>query len=111
MSVEYNLGMVAGSLACLRPLFVKIGWATSSSDNSGQETFTPSYELDRPLNWRDKLRGRSHERVQGDSVLATFATMADERTSKHRGESQECIIRTGDASIASTERNIPRSQL
>lgn len=85
MAIEYNLGMVAGSLTALRPYLARMGILGStnrSTDASyGRNGFTPSYPLQnhgsRPWNSKDGKdadlstsgrRGKQH-RVQGDSVL------------------------------------------
>ncbi|KXJ86612.1 hypothetical protein Micbo1qcDRAFT_219233 [Microdochium bolleyi] len=81
MAIEYNLGMVAGSLTSLRPLFARYGLFTIASDGSsrrGNEGQRYSYRLeDSPKNSSGWGQKRSYfkvggaGRIQGDSVLAT----------------------------------------
>jgi hypothetical protein len=84
MAIEYNLGVVAGSLACLRPLFIRLGlskdsYASNSSGNkpsAGADVENNSYPLktldnsSRSGQWRNKFgRLNISNRVQGESVL------------------------------------------
>ncbi|KAJ1323053.1 hypothetical protein MN608_11907 [Microdochium nivale] len=90
MAIEYNLGMVAGSLTSLRPLLARYGMFTISSDSSGRKggggggPDRYSYRLeDSPNNsWGTalllELSSSLYEHrsgpgmFQGDSVLATM---------------------------------------
>lgn len=79
MNVEYNLGLVAGSLACLRPLLAAIGVVkTGQSDKSnGQDGLKSSHELTTiggGPKWRKLGRRGASSRVQGESVLCTQMT-------------------------------------
>ncbi len=86
MAIEYNLGVVAGSLASLRPLFVRLGLTTMSSKNTSNKPSAGndlennktggSYQLNKlegsgaSGQWRNKLgRMNLSNRVQGESVL------------------------------------------
>ncbi|KAI1827116.1 hypothetical protein F4861DRAFT_536302 [Xylaria intraflava] len=85
-AIEYNLGMVAGSLGCLRPLFRKIG--IMGKEYFSNDEFSPSsYRLNNVQEGKHgngRSAGRDGDvkppkkgsafRVQGDSVLNTFAT-------------------------------------
>lgn len=72
-NVEYNMGMVAGSMGSLRPLIVKLvghissmsHHTSSSAANSGEDG---SQNAQKQFPWR--ARGAA-SRVQGDSVLQT----------------------------------------
>lgn len=71
-NVEYNMGMVAGSMGSLRPLIVKlVGHISSLSDHTpisaGNSGESGSKVAQKQPPWR--VRGGS--RVQGDSVLQT----------------------------------------
>ena len=85
MAIEYNLGLVAGSLTGLRPLLSKIGVLMSTkgqSSYSGNQ-FSPSYRLENRDNkhWPSSQRsGTKNNRVQGDSVLeaTVFDRSSDE---------------------------------
>ncbi|KAL1880545.1 hypothetical protein VTK73DRAFT_5558 [Phialemonium thermophilum] len=88
MAIEYNLGLVAGSLACLQPLFIRLGLVTGtsaaqSSAGRGKQGFHPSYQLDNvdggmpsENSWRGKISKKWNvsDRVQGESVLDTVMT-------------------------------------
>lgn len=74
MAIEYNLGLVAGSLTGLRPLLSRIGVVLSSKGNSNYQSnqFSPSYRLENRDNkhWDSSQRsGTKKDRFQGDSVL------------------------------------------
>lgn len=94
MCIEYNLGMVAGSLSSLRPLLIHFGVSQRSSAGTSDAPgkFTPSYpleDLDSSIKRQVKVaingsRGITG-RVQGDSVL--------ERTFVENG-SEEYIVKT-----------------
>lgn len=79
MCIEYNLGMVAGSLACLKPLFVQLG-LVGPATGGPKDGLTPSYDKHSggtvgtigsggTPRWALLRRGAS--RVQGDSILGT----------------------------------------
>lgn len=70
-NIEYNMGMVAGSMGTLRPLLSKlfVGFAarySGGSSSSGEQA--KSYRM------FSRARGGAPSRVQGDSVLQTATT-------------------------------------
>lgn len=85
MNIEYNLGLVAGSIACLRPFFAKIGLTKSGDPDSGDQNragvLIPSFKL-RTIGGGPKWhkcgqpahRGAA-SRVQGESILNTVVTL------------------------------------
>lgn len=87
MNIEYNLGLVAGSIACLRPFFVAIGVVKSrqpetagkNSSGDGRDDLKPgSHELTTiggGPKWRRIGRRGASSRVQGESVLHTQMTV------------------------------------
>ncbi|KAI0161486.1 hypothetical protein GGR57DRAFT_518686 [Xylariaceae sp. FL1272] len=66
-SVEYNLGMIAGSLGCLQPLFRRIH---AIGKTYLQSPRLPSYKLVDSTDWHQRPL-RNQFRVQGDSILDT----------------------------------------
>lgn len=83
MNIEYNLGLVAGSVACLRPFFVKLGFAKVELADAGDRQhergeFRHSYNL-RTIGggpkWRRPAQRGAATRVQGESVLDTVVTL------------------------------------
>ncbi|KAI8243240.1 hypothetical protein K4K57_008085 [Colletotrichum sp. SAR 10_99] len=105
MAIEYNLGLVAGSLAGLRPLVSKVVTALRSSrGNSAYKSnqFTPSYQLENCDNkhWNSSERsGTKNSRYQGDSVLE--ATVLGDRSSDDSG--RQHILKTQSVSIITEE--------
>ncbi|KAF4855297.1 hypothetical protein CGCSCA4_v001425 [Colletotrichum siamense] len=105
MAIEYNLGLVAGSLAGLRPLVSKVVTALRSSrGNSAYKSnqFTPSYQLENCDNkhWNSSERsGTKNSRYQGDSVLE--ATVLGDRNSDDSG--RQHILKTQSVSIITEE--------
>lgn len=103
MAIEYNLGLVAGSLTGLRPLLSRIGIALGSSKgNSGYKSspFAPSYRLENRDNtgkhWDSSQRsGIKKNRHQGDSVLEQ--TVMGDRNSDESG--RQHILKTQSVSI------------
>lgn len=101
MAIEYNLGLVAGSLTGLRPLLSKINIALGSSKgNSGYKNspFEPSYRLENRDNkhWDSSQRsGAKKNRHQGDSVLEQ--TGLGDRNSDESG--RQHILKTQSVSI------------
>ncbi|KAI0005663.1 hypothetical protein F4779DRAFT_630078 [Xylariaceae sp. FL0662B] len=75
MAIEYNLGLVAGSLPGLRPLLAKIGILGTTKDDSyayKNKQFSPSYPLEdnSGKHWGSGKRSQiSKNKHQGDSVL------------------------------------------
>ncbi|KAI1358879.1 hypothetical protein F5Y08DRAFT_350401 [Xylaria arbuscula] len=69
-SIEYNLGMIAGSLSCLQPLFKRIH-AIGGNYRGNSKLCSSSYKLEEGHDWLPK---RSKLRVQGDSILNTTTT-------------------------------------
>ncbi|KAI1302252.1 hypothetical protein F5Y03DRAFT_213250 [Xylaria venustula] len=65
--IEYNLGMISGSLGLLKPLLRYVGWVKLENSN---EHKVPSYLLVDKIYARPK-QARSTIRIQGDSVLRT----------------------------------------
>lgn len=83
MNIEYNLGLVAGSIACLRPLFIQLGWSNPRSSSSGDlhnklGGYISTYKL-RTIGGGPKLKRPGHRgdsnRVQGESILDTVMTL------------------------------------
>lgn len=75
-NIEYCMGMVAGSMGTLRPLFIKIAGLTSRISNSSKST---SDQTDGPpynnmFTSKRRKRGAA-SRVQGDSILHTGVSM------------------------------------
>ncbi|KAI1427596.1 hypothetical protein F5Y12DRAFT_160654 [Xylaria sp. FL1777] len=66
--IEYNLGMIAGSVGCLSPLFKRLG-TIGKKHLTNPKLSSSSYRLDDRNDWSPK-KG-SGNRVQGDSVLYT----------------------------------------
>lgn len=71
-NVEYNMGLVAGSMGSLRPLVVKLlGHISSLSHNTttSKSGESGSKVAQNRSPWR--ARGSASQRVQGDSILQT----------------------------------------
>ncbi|KAL7784139.1 hypothetical protein V8C37DRAFT_420737 [Trichoderma ceciliae] len=112
MAIEYNMGLVAGSLPALRPLFSRLGVFGSSNDPSSgnqNQQFSPSYQLEdkNSKQWESGRRTQgSKNRFQGDSVLD--ATVIDrEDSSRHSEEAR--IVKTKVFTVTSEARD-PASQ-
>lgn len=98
MAIEYNMGLVAGSLPGLQPLFKRFGIFGTTNDATGPSSrknpqFSPSYQLEdhSSKNWGSGRRGKgSKNRYQGESVLD--ATVMGERSSQESDEAR--IVKT-----------------
>lgn len=106
MAIEYNMGLVAGSLPALRPLFQRLGMFGSSADpaSSGQNQFTPSYQLEdqNSKQWGTGRRTQgSKNRFQGDSVLDQ--TVMD-RDDSSRDSEEARIVKTEVFTVTSEAR-------
>ncbi|KAL7908105.1 hypothetical protein GGI35DRAFT_480823 [Trichoderma velutinum] len=106
MAIEYNMGLVAGSLPALRPLFQRLGMFGSSNDpaSSNQNQFTPSYQLEdqNSKQWGTGRRTQgSKNRFQGDSVLE--ATVID-RDDSSRDSEEARIVKTEVFTVTSEAR-------
>lgn len=102
MAIEYNVGLVAGSLTGLRPLLSRIGVLMSSKGNSSYNNnqFSPSYRLENRDNtgkhWNStQSSGIKPNRFQGDSVLEP--TVLGDRSSDESG--RQHILKTQSISI------------
>lgn len=92
MAIEYNMGLVAGSLPGLRPLFARFGIFGTTNDATGRSSrknpqFSPSYQLEdhSSKNWGPGRRAKgSKNRYQGESVLD--ATVVGGRSSRESDE-------------------------
>lgn len=75
-NIEYCMGMVAGSMGTLRPLFIKLAGLTSrisnSSKSTGDQADGPPYN--NMFTSKRRKRGAA-SRVQGDSILHTGVSM------------------------------------
>lgn len=105
MAIEYNLGLVAGSLTGLRPLLSRIGVLLSSKGDSNYKSnqFTPSYRLENRDNkhWASSQRSAAkNNRHQGDSILEP--TVLGDRNSDESG--RQHILKTQSISITEEER-------
>ncbi|KAH7025106.1 uncharacterized protein B0I36DRAFT_250511 [Microdochium trichocladiopsis] len=91
MAIEYNLGLVAGSLTSLRPLFARYGLFRTAADSNRRQSRGAkrmSYRLDDSpgSSWGHGRSGHGQagaERYQGDSVLATTVvdqTIVDQKS-------------------------------
>lgn len=106
MAIEYNLGLVAGSLTGLRPLLSRIGVLLSSKGDSNYKSapFAPSYKLEDRSNkhWASSQRsGVKKDRHQGDSVLDQ--TVMGDRISDDSG--RQHILKTQSISITEESRD------
>lgn len=109
MAIEYNLGLVAGSLTGLRPLLSRIGVLLSSKGDSRtykSNQFLPSYRLENRENsnkhWNSSQRsGAKKDRFQGDSVLEQ--TVMGDRISDDSG--RQHILKTQSISITEEARD------
>ncbi|POS72062.1 hypothetical protein DHEL01_v209541 [Diaporthe helianthi] len=105
MAIEYNLGLVAGSLTGLRPLVSRVVSALGSSNGASayrQNDFSPSYQLDNCNNqhWNSTQRsGMKSNKFQGDSVLER--TVLGDRDSDDSG--RQHILKTQSVSIITEE--------
>ncbi|KAI1157627.1 hypothetical protein F5B18DRAFT_665822 [Nemania serpens] len=79
-SIEYNLGMIAGSLGCLQPLFKRIG-AVGRNYFENSKFRSSSCKLEEAHDW---LPRGSELRVQGDSILNTATT------AQPQGDDSDC---------------------
>ena len=101
MAIEYNLGLVAGSLTGLRPLVSRVVGALGSSkgDSSYKNNhFSPSYQLENRdnIHWDSSQRsGARKNKFQGDSVLEH--TVLGDRNSDDSG--RQHILKTQSISI------------
>ncbi|RFU80715.1 hypothetical protein TARUN_1484 [Trichoderma arundinaceum] len=108
MAIEYNMGLVAGSLPALRPLFSRLGIFGSSADPSSgnqNQQFSPSYQLEdqNSKQWGSGRRTQgSKNRFQGDSVLE--ATVID-RDASSRDSEEARIVKTEVFTVTSEARN------
>lgn len=105
MAIEYNMGLVAGSLPALRPLFQRLGMFGSSNDpsSSNQNQFTPSYQLEdqNSKQWGTGRRTQgSRNRYQGDSVLDQ--TVID-RDDSSRDSEEARIVKTEVFTVTTEE--------
>lgn len=107
MAIEYNLGLVAGSLTGIRPLISRIGVLVTTrgdSDYKSNNQFSPSYRLDNHDNrhWDSSQRsGVKGNKFQGDSVLEL--TVFGDRSSEDIGHQQ--ILKTQSFTITEEARN------
>lgn len=106
MAIEYNLGLVAGSLTGLRPLISRLGVLGSSKGNSSYNNnnkFSPSYRLENRDNkhWPSTQSSgvKNSNRFQGDSVLEP--TVLGDRSSDESG--RQHILKTQSISIVQEE--------
>lgn len=101
MAIEYNLGLVAGSLTGLRPLLSRVGMLMSSKGNSDYKSgdqFSPAYRLENrgDKHWDSSQRsGTKKNRFQGDSILEP--TVMGDRNSDESG--RQHILKTQSVSI------------
>jgi hypothetical protein len=108
MAIEYNMGLVAGSLPALRPLFSRLGIFGSSNDPSSgnqNQQFAPSYQLEdqNSKQWGTGRRTQgSKNRFQGDSVLD--ATVFD-RDASSRDSEEARIVKTEVFTVTSEARD------
>lgn len=107
MAIEYNMGLVAGSLPALRPIFSRLGLFGSTNDPSSgnQNQFTPSYQLEdqNSKQWGSGRRTQgSKNRFQGDSVLD--ATVID-RDASSRDSEEARIVKTEVFTVTSEARD------
>ncbi|KAL2278749.1 hypothetical protein FJTKL_14200 [Diaporthe vaccinii] len=106
MAIEYNLGLVAGSLTGLRPLLSRIGVRLASKGDSDYKSapFAPSYKLEDRNNkhWASsQCSGVKKDRHQGDSVLDK--TVMGDRISDDSG--RQHILKTQSISITEESRD------
>ncbi|KAG8164334.1 hypothetical protein KVR01_006252 [Diaporthe batatas] len=105
MAIEYNLGLVAGSLTGLRPLVSRVVSALGSSKGISayrNNQFSPSYPLENCDNkhWISSQRtGTRNNRFQGDSILEP--TVMGDRNSDDSGRHH--ILKTQSVSIVTEE--------
>lgn len=105
MAIEYNLGLVAGSLTGLRPLLSRVVSALGSSKGNSSykvDQFSPSYRLENRDNkqWPSSQRsGTKQNRIQGDSILEQ--TVLGDRNSGDSG--RQHILKTQAISITTEE--------
>lgn len=111
MNIEYNLGLVAGSIACLRPFLAAIGVIKSGrSETAGNNSSgdVPGDDLKPGAGhelttigggpkWRRLGRRGASSRVQGESVLCTQMTTVGHGGADTDSESQ-ADQQGGDAS-------------
>ncbi|KAJ4419642.1 hypothetical protein N0V82_004837 [Gnomoniopsis sp. IMI 355080] len=96
-NVEYNMGMVAGSMGVLRPLFTKlVGGLTSGNSGSclssgDQADGGPAYNLF--TRSKRRVRGAA-SRVQGDSVLQTANSVTGSVPNNARAEGDSAALQT-----------------
>lgn len=113
MNIEYNLGLVAGSIACLRPLFIKFGWSNPKALSSSGDLqnkmggYLSTYKLRTigggPRSRRSAKRGASN-RVQGESILDTVMTV-EVGGEEDRQTDADCKSRQGSTDrIVQTKR-------
>lgn len=102
------MGLVAGSLPALRPLFSRLGIFGSSNDPSSinqNQQFAPSYQLEdqNSKQWGTGRRTQgSKNRFQGDSVLD--ATVIDRDPSSRDSEDAR-IVKTEVFTVTSESRD------
>lgn len=108
MSIEYNIGLVAGAMPGLRPLLSRFGMLLSSKGDSKPTKdyqFSPSYRLENRDNaaWASSERSgtKSGSKFQGDSILE--ATVLGDRNSDDSGRQQ--ILKTQSISITEEARD------
>ncbi|KAH8883257.1 hypothetical protein GQ53DRAFT_787095 [Thozetella sp. PMI_491] len=101
MAIEYNLGLVAGSLTGLRPLFAKFG-LFSTTNNSNEPSykkneFSPSYQLEDQSasnkSWSRRGQG-GRTRYQGDSVLEQTIVGGDGGDRSSQEDDEARIVKT-----------------
>jgi hypothetical protein len=100
MAIEYNLGLVAGALSGLRPLFSRLGLFGSTNEKSymtPNNNFSPSYQLGdySSKNWKSKASS-SKARYKGESVLDI--TVAREGSPRESDEAR--IVKTQEFAIS-----------
>lgn len=96
------MGMVAGSMGTLRPLFVKLAVSITSRTPS---TATSASSPPKVFTWPKRRGRRASTRVQGDSVLSTMKTTAMYEEAIDNGEGQDAVpLQTGLQSAESGAR-------
>ncbi|KAK1243314.1 hypothetical protein MKX07_003942 [Trichoderma sp. CBMAI-0711] len=110
MAIEYNMGLVAGSLPALRPLFSRLGMLGSSNDPASKDPnqFSPSYQLDdqNSKHWANSRRTQaSKNRFQGDSVLDATVIDHDDRDTSSRDSEDARIVKTEVFTVTTEARN------